>query len=1004
MSVDAGFLDQSPSAFLRDPREAFLETPTEVTPPPAPAPRLEDTPDFAKVAIGIAAALVILRMLMKAHLAAEHPRTDEEVRAAADRIYGRIFPTWARAALPAVAQAYKLGATGDVSYAELEQLASDYVAEMGAYVHQTSLEALTEGFNAQIAARWSPELAWVRTREAWGLDKQQMRSYIAGVAVPPASPLEGSAPMRYEPDLVPPAARSAIDRAFLHRADRLGQNEAFKASQVGRNVVWLSMQAANQLPAGVQKRWDTAEDEKVCPICGYLDGQQRDLSDRFETAGGEKFYAPGVHPNCFPAGTVVSGPQTLATMSRWYEGEMVRIVTADGSVLTVTPQHPLLTDKGWIAAGLVDDQTQLVRETGLQRMTARDPDNYQAPALIEDVLPPLGESASRASSRMPVTAEDFHGDGFDGYVDVVRADGLLLHRSEVGQPGRHQCLLSSPADALSLSSGRDPFPVLRALALSPDGVVRRYGQTRALSRIGLAHPQDHALGAVALMDPVLTQDSADSSPRDAQIFRQALDAVSGAVTLEHVVQVIRFPFAGHVFNLQTADGWYIANGFIVHNCRCTLSLVYPPEMLEDITKAKGDDPYDRDRRGRFAEREERETTQEKPASWSNTSAFEQGNWADATQGNWADAEVQGNWDQPMTLEQSAPMEWGQVADIAQQAVEEMTWGKVKAKRKVDVRALQAENEVEQTAALENTPMLHPGIAVLNVGGYQNWITVNGDRIRLDDLQSFKQGDVVHMASAEGIRAVGFADPEDMEVFHPDTSAALTAALEHWWNADGRIVSMIRQQAQNELSMTRFDEFGQDIDTDQPELYLHRRALADQTRDELIHLIRSIHRNENAEVVSGLIMPSNIDEAYTANDLADAILTANKIEKDYADVYFDRYGYPPSMDYQPIKAALDRLGHDKHITGLEDHGWLEEHNEQIRRVLDEQAPKVTPTFLVFEDWYGIHEPIVGQADPAPAVEGDYMVNAVLQTGTPIPFQQPHMEQALNGVRLVFVSPL
>lgn len=279
------FLDYSPSAFLEQDPADFLK-PAAVTPPTA---QVKDDPNLAKVAVGIAAALVVLRFLMKAALANEHPTSAEEIEAAANRIYKRIFPAWAQVAIPAIAQAYRLGSTEDISYAELEAIASDYAAELGQYVHQTSLEALTEGFNAQVNASWSERLAWVRAREAWGLDSGQMRSYVKGLA---------GAPNAYVTDPVPPASRSAIDRAFLARADRLGANEAFKASQVGRNVVWLSMVASGALPQGCGKRWLTAEDERVCPICGYLDMQEVPLADRFETLGGEKFYAPGVHPNC----------------------------------------------------------------------------------------------------------------------------------------------------------------------------------------------------------------------------------------------------------------------------------------------------------------------------------------------------------------------------------------------------------------------------------------------------------------------------------------------------------------------------------------------------------------------------------------------------------------------------------------------------------------------------------------------------------------------------------
>jgi len=280
-----------PEEILRDPSEAFLHQPGFLEGAPAPIEQpVEQHPDFAKIAVGIAAALVILRLVMKHELGKTDAQTPEEIQAAAHRIYRRIFPAWLQASVPAITQAYRLGSTHSVSYAELEKMATDYATELGDFVNDSSILALTDAFNAQVNAGWSERLAWQRAREAYGLDSVQMRSYVKGLM---AQDKEG-----YTTDPVPAAARSAVDRAFLIRADRIGTNEAFKASQVGRNMVWIMLASAGELPPGTMKKWVTAEDERVCGVCGPLDQVTIPLHQRFETLGGEKFYAPGVHPNC----------------------------------------------------------------------------------------------------------------------------------------------------------------------------------------------------------------------------------------------------------------------------------------------------------------------------------------------------------------------------------------------------------------------------------------------------------------------------------------------------------------------------------------------------------------------------------------------------------------------------------------------------------------------------------------------------------------------------------
>lgn len=277
------FLSQGPSAFLDQP--SFLEQ----GPQPPVAPRVEDSPDFAKIALGVAAALVVLRLLVRSELFKEDVRTQEDIDAAARRIYKKVFPAWMHVSVPAIAQAYRLGATESVSYAELEKMATAYAEELGDYIHESSILAVTDGFNAQVNAGWSERLAWQRAREAYGLDTQQMRSYVKGLMAKDKD--------SYVTEPIPASSRAAVDRLFLVRADKLGTNEAFRATQLGRNLVWLSLQASGQIPDGTMKRWVTADDERVCPVCGPLHMVEVPLHRRF-TSGGRHFYAPGVHPNC----------------------------------------------------------------------------------------------------------------------------------------------------------------------------------------------------------------------------------------------------------------------------------------------------------------------------------------------------------------------------------------------------------------------------------------------------------------------------------------------------------------------------------------------------------------------------------------------------------------------------------------------------------------------------------------------------------------------------------
>ena len=68
------------------------------------------------------------------------------------------------------------------------------------------------------------------------------------------------------------------------RADMIASTETTRAYQEGNVNAWGKTGFINQF------RYQTAEDERVCPICGPLDGKLFYLSD--------KAHSPPLHPRC----------------------------------------------------------------------------------------------------------------------------------------------------------------------------------------------------------------------------------------------------------------------------------------------------------------------------------------------------------------------------------------------------------------------------------------------------------------------------------------------------------------------------------------------------------------------------------------------------------------------------------------------------------------------------------------------------------------------------------
>lgn len=80
------------------------------------------------------------------------------------------------------------------------------------------------------------------------------------------------------------------------RANSIAVTETTRAFAEGERQAGIELhQRYPDVP--VLKTWMTNEDEKVCPICGGLDGQEVDINEPFIFEG-EEFDQPPAHPNC----------------------------------------------------------------------------------------------------------------------------------------------------------------------------------------------------------------------------------------------------------------------------------------------------------------------------------------------------------------------------------------------------------------------------------------------------------------------------------------------------------------------------------------------------------------------------------------------------------------------------------------------------------------------------------------------------------------------------------
>lgn len=337
------------------------------------------------------------------------------------------------------------------------------------------------------------------------------------------------------------------------------------------------------------KQWVVSEE--CCDECAELDGEIVALDDDFPNDGGD---GPPLHPNCFSGEAVVTAVGVSAYFKRRFRGEVVVISGAGIDDLTVTPNHPVLTPRGWVAVGDLKVNDELLYAVNPRSaLAAIYPNDDQVQARFEDVAAAAFMAGGVTAHAVPLTAEHFHGDAaIDDKVDVVWPAGALRIDLTERQQSLAYCALCGGElgkRESGLTRGRSGDKRLSGPNGPANGGVSGSGEALALTLGSLRHAQDHRLTSV-------TNREAHPLPSLAKGAAMAMDApseinarLSGDIAPVKVTRLVRREFNGHVFNLETKMGWYFANGIIAHNCRCD---VLPVLTDHSETDTEGDGEAD----------------------------------------------------------------------------------------------------------------------------------------------------------------------------------------------------------------------------------------------------------------------------------------------------------------------------------------------------------------------------------------------------------------------------
>ena len=376
--------------------------------------------------------------------------------------------------------------------------------------------------------------------------------------------------------------------------------------------------------------WTSIIDELTSSICLTRNGQfvNRDL-------GG---LLPPAHFNCLDGDSLVASRSPVSGASeRWYDGKIITIKTALGNELTVTPNHPVLTNSGWIAAGEINEIDYIIGCRGGDFAATNKIDNKDDVTSISDKFKSVERSLGVSAVVVPSSAPDFHGDGADGEVNIVNANGGLS--SDVLNAAHDKKLEQLVLVSAYLAGAG--FPRFGSLAhffesalSAPRSDVSRFDELFSLLWSASVHSRMLLLAGISYMDALAKECSgkfletniefsaycAESDARrvffhsvfDLKIshwgvsgveslnpssFKMAMNAGSAESSdfsyfVDRFVDIVQFnkvvdvsvkDFAGHVYNLENEDGFYIAQNLIVHNCR---SIALPLPLAERASQTQ----------------------------------------------------------------------------------------------------------------------------------------------------------------------------------------------------------------------------------------------------------------------------------------------------------------------------------------------------------------------------------------------------------------------------------
>ena len=378
-------------------------------------------------------------------------------------------------------------------------------------------------------------------------------------------------------------------------------------------------------------------DSHTSEICQDMDGKVFKMSERQIGIN-----APPFHVNCVLPDSVVYAPDAEMLTQSDYSGDVIEVRTANGRCFTITPNHIMLTARGWVRAKDIVKGDKVIYYCGWDKfITETNPTNNHCVPTIENLFTSFVKDGTVIPATMPTTAEDFKGDAIEnGEVNIILVDSFLRDKFN---PMQRKFLCDSPLIWTEFRDGEIILPgngtaarFLVCVGLSSDGIMGGGRVADIFFRSSLTHHElirfrkrahyntrlfktalngscsdaeapgkfldaasrfihgDNFINGefppcvrVTDCDSIFFKGSLDWLSADTKGICDFADAFAGIVEFDNVVGINVGFYSGHVYDASSQSTLYYCNGFLSSNCRSTTAPYFDDweELGIDVERA-----------------------------------------------------------------------------------------------------------------------------------------------------------------------------------------------------------------------------------------------------------------------------------------------------------------------------------------------------------------------------------------------------------------------------------